>query len=499
MSTDTSRPVRTRIAPSPTGLPHVGNIRNAIYSLLLARRFGGQFVFRLEDTDRERYDPAAEQALYDAFRWLELAYDEGPDVGGPYAPYVQSQRLELYADAARRLVEGGHAYKCFCSRERIQEIREARQKANIHPYGYDRHCRDLSTEEVARLEAEGRSYVIRFAVPLEGETSFEDAVRGRITYQNRELDDHVIIKSDGFPTYQLANVVDDHHMQITHVVRSEEWIPSTPRHVLEYQALGWEMPVFAHPGLILGRDPKTGKSAKLSKRHGATFVGEYREQGYLPHALVNFLALLGWAPGGDLEIMNREEMIAHFSMDGLNASPSVFDTDKLNWMNGVYIRALDEEALVDAALPFLQQAGVLGPQPTAKERAYLLRVLRLDQERIKLLTDAPALAAPFFGELPEYDEPSVEKRLQTPQAVPVLDAVRRGFAALAEWSASALEGVVRAAADELGVKAGEVIHPTRVATTGRMVGPSLFDALEVLGRDRVLARLQYARENLTTR
>ena len=499
MSTDTNRPVRTRIAPSPTGLPHVGNIRNAIYSALLAHRFGGQFVFRLEDTDRERYDPAAEQALYDAFRWLELNYDEGPDLGGPYAPYVQSQRLELYQGAARQLLAGGHAYRCFCSRERIQEIREARQKANIHPYGYDRHCRGLSPDEVARLEAEGRPHVIRFAVPLEGETTFEDAVRGRITYQNRELDDHVIIKSDGFPTYQLANVVDDHHMEITHVIRSEEWIPSTPRHVLEYQALGWEMPVFAHPGLIQGRDPVSGKISKLSKRHGATFVGEYKEQGYLPHALVNFLALLGWSPGGDLEIMSRAEMQNHFSLDGINASPSVFDVDKLNWMNGVYIRALSEEELVAAALPFLQKAGVVNGELSAEDRAYLVRVLRLDQERLKLLADAPALAAPFFRDLPEYDEASVEKRLQTPQAVPVLNAIIPAFTALETWDAASLEAAARAAAEELGVKAGEVFHPIRVAVTGKMVGPSLFDALDVLGRDRVLRRLQHARENLTTR
>lgn len=499
MSNESTRPVRTRIAPSPTGLPHVGNIRNAIYSWLLARRFGGQFVFRLEDTDRERYDPAAEQALYDAFRWLGLSYDEGPDVGGPYAPYVQSQRLEQYQDAARRLIAGGHAYQCFCSRERLQEIREARQRANIHPYGYDRHCRALSPEERVRLVAEGKPYVIRFAIPLEGETTFEDAVRGRITYQNRELDDHVIIKSDGFPTYQLANVVDDHFMEITHVIRSEEWIPSTPRHVLEYQALDWEPPQFAHPGLIQGRDPVSGKISKLSKRHGATYVGEYREQGYLPEVVVNFLALLGWSPGGDLEIMTRDQMVEHFSLEGLNPSPSVFDVEKLNWMNGVYIRALAPEALFAQAVPFLQKAGLVSESPAPAERAYVLQVLKLEQERIKLLSEAPALTDFFFGDLPQYDDAAVEKRLRTPQAVPVLDAVLRGFSALENWDASGVEEAVRAAAEELGVKAGEVIHPTRVAATGRMVGPSLFDALAVLGRDRVLQRIRYAREHLSPR
>lgn len=497
MSSDSKRPVRTRIAPSPTGLPHVGNIRNAVYSWLFARHHGGQFVFRLEDTDRERYDAASEQALYRAFRWLGLDYDEGPDAGGPYGPYVQSQRLEHYRAAAERLIEQGHAYKCYCSRERVAQIREARQKANIHPYGYDRHCRALTAEERQKLDEAGTPYVVRFAIPLEGETSFEDAVRGRITYQNRELDDHVILKSDGFPTYQLANVVDDHLMEITHVIRSEEWIPSTPRHVLEYQALGWEPPVFAHPGLIQGRDPVSGKISKLSKRHGAVYVGEYQDQGYLADALVNFISLLGWAPGGDIEIMSRPDMIRLFSLDGLNGAPSVFDIDKLNWMNGVYIRALSEEALVDACLPFLQKAGLASEAPTAEERDYLRRVLKLEQERLKTLAEAPEATSFFFHDAVEYDEAAVNKRLNSPQAGAILVAVIRHFEGVAEWTAAALEAGVSAVSEELGVKRGEVIHPTRVAATGRMVGPSLFETLEVLGRDRVLQRLREARERFT--
>jgi len=498
MSTDTNRPIRTRIAPSPTGLPHVGNIRNAVYSWLFARHHGGQFVFRLEDTDRERYDAASEQALYRAFRWLGLDYDEGPDVGGPYGPYVQSERLEHYQAAAQQLIEQGNAYKCYCTRERISQIREARQKANIHPYGYDRHCRALTDEERQRLDEAGTPYVVRFAIPQEGATSFDDAVRGTITYQNRELDDHVILKSDGFPTYQLANVVDDHLMEITHVIRSEEWIPSTPRHVLEYQALGWTPPQFAHPGLIQGKDPVSGKISKLSKRHGAVYVGEYEDQGYLADALVNFISLLGWAPGGDIEIMSREEMIRLFSLDGLNGAPSVFDIDKLNWMNGMYIRGLSEEALVDACLPFLQRAGLVAEAPTSDEREYLRRVLKLEQERLKTLAEAPDAMRFFFHEPIEYDEAAVNKRLKSPQAGAALDAVIEKFVAVEDWSAANLDAGVSAAAEELGVKRGEVIHPTRVAATGRMVGPSLFDTLEVLGRERVLNRLRDARTQFTT-
>jgi glutamyl-tRNA synthetase len=489
--TDTAaKPVRTRYAPSPTGLPHIGNIRNALYSWLLARRHGGQFLFRLEDTDRERYVAEAAQAQYDALRWLGLDYDEGPDIGGPHAPYTQSERLALYHKVAERLIATGHAYPCFCTRERLQQIREARQKANIHPYGYDRHCRGLSDAERNALEASGQPHVVRFAVPLEGETPFEDAVRGRIVYQNRELDDHVLLKSDGFPTYHLAAMVDDHAMGITHVIRSEEWLPSSPRHILQYQALGWEPPAFIHPGLIQGRDPQSGKVSKLSKRHGATHVGEYQEQGYLPEAIANYLALLGWSPGGDREIMSLGEMVELFSIEGVNASPSVFDLEKLNWMNGIYIRQLSEEELAERALPFLRAAGVVDD---ATDPAYLREVLKLEQERLKTLAEAPAVTGFFFRSEPEYDEAAVNKWLRKPQAGPALDAVTQRLEAAGAWTLEAVEAAVRGAIEALGVKAGEVIHPTRVAATGRTVGPGLFETLHALGRERVLAALRKAR------
>jgi len=486
--------VRTRIAPSPTGLPHVGNIRNGIYSWLLARRHGGQFVFRLEDTDRERYDPSSEQALYDAFRTLGLQYDEGPGVEGPHAPYVQSQRLPRYREAADRLLESGGAYRCFCTKERVAQVREARQKANIHPHGYDRYCRSLSREESERRAAAGEPHVIRFAIPEEGETTFVDEVRGPINYQNRELDDHVLLKSDGFPTYHLAHVVDDHEMRITHVIRSEEWLPSSPRHALTYQALGWEMPKLIHPGLIMGREPQSGKVSKLSKRHGATSVTEYLDQGYLPEVLLNFLALLGWSPGGDREIMSRDEMAGLFDVSGINASPSVFDPEKLSWMNGLYIRELSDDELLRRALPFLRKAGLVDQNASEEELEYARRVVKLEQERLKTLSETPHVTDFFFREQPEYDEAAVSKRLRAPGAGKVLELVLSRLQPVEPWTVENIEAAVRGATDELGVKAGEVIHPTRVAATGRTVGPGLFETLWALGKERVLRRIRQARE-----
>ncbi len=493
MTAPATATVRTRWAPSPTGLPHVGNIRNALYSWLLARRFGGQFILRLEDTDRERYDAASEHAIVHSLRELGLDYDEGPRVGGPVGPYIQSERLDHYRTVADALIASGSAYPCFCSRERVQGVREARQKANIHPFGYDRQCRGLSAAEVSRLLAEGASHVVRFAVPLDGETRFHDEVRGTIVYPNRELDDHVLLKSDGFPTYHLAHMVDDRLMGITHVIRSEEWLPSSPRHVLQHEALGWELPKYVHPGLIQGRDPQSGKVAKLSKRHGAVFVGEYLDQGYLPEALLNFLALLGWSPGGDRELMTRDELVELFALEGINSSPSVFDLEKLNWMNGVYIRGLDRPELVERCLKHLIDAGLTGCDPDADERAFLGEVLSLEQERMKTLAEAPALASFFFGDLPEYDEASVKKRLKTASAGPALDAAAERLSAAPTWDVAGVELAVRESAGALGVKPGEVIHPVRVATTGKMVGPGLFETLAVLGRDRVLRRIRHAR------
>ena len=481
--------VRVRYAPSPTGKPHVGNIRTALYNWLFARHHGGQFIFRLEDTDQERYDPEAEGALYEALRWLGLDWNEGPDCGGPHSPYQQSQRLDIYRGIADELIASGAAYPCFCSRERVSQVRQARREANLHPYGYDRHCRALCREDADRRVAAGEPHVVRFAIPLEGATTFEDEVRGRITHQNRELDDHVLLKSDGFPTYQMANVVDDHLMGITHVIRAEEWIPSTPRHVLLYQALGWTPPRFAHLSLIVNSQRK-----KLSKRDGEVDVGEYARRGYLPEAMANFLALLGWAPGEDREIMSLEEMVELFTLDRVNVSPSVFDLDKLEWMNGLYIRQLSPDDLVARTLPLLQDAGLVSSDLDNGERAYVSQVLLLEQERIKRLDEAPELTEFFFQDTLEYDPKGVRKWLSPPVAKPILERLLQRLEELPEWTGESLEAAIRGCAEDLDVKAAEVIHRARVSTTGRTRGPGLFETLTVLGRERVIQRIKTAME-----
>jgi glutamyl-tRNA synthetase len=332
--------VRVRYAPSPTGSPHVGNIRVAIYDWLFARRHGGKFILRIEDTDRKRTIPGAAEEQMEVLRWLGLPWDEGPDVGGPYGPYVQSECRPRYQEAARRLLESGAAYRCFCTPERLQQMREA-QQARKEPTRYDRRCRSLPEAEVEAALAAGTPYTVRIAVPLEGETSFIDEVRGEITYQNAVVDDYVLLKTDGWPTYHLASVVDDHAMRISHVLRGDDWIATTPVHILLYRALGYPLPKFAHFPQIHGPD-----RARFGKRHGAQGALEYREQGYLPEAMINFLALLGWAPGEDREIMSREEMVQAFDLAQVSRNPAIFDVQKLDWMNGVYIRQLPVEELV---------------------------------------------------------------------------------------------------------------------------------------------------------
>ena len=341
--------VRVRYAPSPTGEPHLGNIRTAMFNWLFARRHGGDFIVRIEDTDRERYVERAVPAILEALEWLELDWDEGP-VGngdgsrGPFAPYVQSQRLQHYREMADALLAKGAAYHCYCSPERLDQVRREKQRQKLPP-GYDGRCRDLPAEERRRLDGLGTRRVVRFRVPHEGTTQVDDLVRGVVTWENRLLDDFVILKSDGFPTYHLGVVTDDHLMEITHVLRAEEWLPSTPKHLMLYKALGWAPPLFGHLPMILGPD-----RAKLSKRHGADSALAYRDQGFLAEAAVNFLALLGWSLDGQREVATREEIVSHFSIERVNRAPAVFNVEKLTWMNGVYIRSMAPEELAERLL-----------------------------------------------------------------------------------------------------------------------------------------------------
>ena len=493
--------VRVRFAPSPTGKLHVGSVRTVIFNWLFARKMGGQLILRIEDTDRRRYQPETIETIMEGLRWLGLDWDEGPGleelqraglknaedyaVGGPVGPYTQSERLDLYRPIADELIARGWAYRCNCTPERLDEMR-ARQRANKRMPMYDRHCRDLVPGAIAPDEP----HVIRLKVPLAGQTVVHDVIRGEVIFDNASIDDQVLLKSDGFPTYHLAVVVDDHLMGVTHIARADEWFPSTPKHVLLYQALEWEIPIYSHVPLVLGGDGK-----KLSKRHGATSVTEFRKQGYLPEAVFNFLALLGWAPGeGDeQEIFSREELIERFDLFRVNKAPAVFSYDKLDWMNGIYMRSLPEETLLERLLPFWQQAGLVPDPCPEQERKRLRRIVPLVQERLKRLDEIVEWTKFLFREIePVPVEKLVDKKM-TPQAS--LAALRRARDLLAQvepFEAEGMEPPMRALAEELGLKAGQLFGLVRWATTGQQVAPPLFGTLAVLGRERTLARLDAA-------
>ncbi|MBI4303077.1 MAG: glutamate--tRNA ligase [Chloroflexi bacterium] len=477
--------VRVRYAPSPTGLPHVGNIRTALFNWLFARHHGGTFIVRIEDTDVARRVEGAVEAILDSLRWLGLDWDEGPEAGGNCGPYFQSQRLDLYRQAAERLVIEGNAYRCYCSPQRLEEMR-AEQVHRKQPPGYDRRCRNLSGEERHGLEKQGIVPVIRFKVPTEGETRFNDLIRGEVVFANTTLDDFVLIKSDGYPTYHMANIVDDHEMRISHVLRADEWLASTPRHMLLYAAVGYQPPLFAHLPMILGPD-----RSKLSKRHGATALTEYRDAGYLPQAMMNFLALLGWSLDDHTELFSREELIKHFSLERIGKTGAIFNIDKLKWINGVYIRTLNKKQLVDQVIPFLERD--LPPaikRPLDKE--HLAAIMPLIQERLATLEDAAALCDFFFLEMPDYDPRLLPgKKLDEETAGKALSAALEHLEDL-PFDHDSLEKDFRALAETLGLKTGDFFGLIRVATTGRTAAPPLFQTMVVLGKEKCLKRIEGA-------
>jgi glutamyl-tRNA synthetase len=484
------------MAPSPTGDLHVGGARTALFTWLFARHHGGEFILRIEDTDRKRFVDESMQGIFEALRWLGLDWDEGPQVGGPYGPYIQSERLDLYQERAAWLVEHGHAYPCFCSPERLNAVRAA-QRERGEPPGYDRHCRNLTPEQIAEYRAQGIEPVIRLKMPLEGTTSLTDLLRGEITWENRLLEDAVILKSDGYPTYHLAVVIDDHLMKISHVTRGEEWLPSSPLHVQLYEAFGWEPPIFAHPSVILKPDGK----GKLSKRDGAVGVLEYKRNGYLPEALDNYLALLGWS-SGDQEIFTREELIEKFDLADVNPSPSRFSFEKLLWMNQHYINhILTLEDLTQRCIPYLQQAGLVSDaagDPSSAEYAYAQSVIALLKDRMKLLTEVVELTSFFFTEETEPYEPSllVPKKTEPSAVGPALEQVEAVLANADFEDEEATQARLRELATELGLKAGQLFMAIRVAVTGRTVSPGLFETMRVLGKERTLARIAGARAKL---
>ena len=489
--TESSKPVRVRYAPSPTGDFHVGGARTALFNYLFAHHHSGKFILRIEDTDQKRYKPEALTWLLDGLRYLELDWDEGPEVGGDYGPYIQTERLDIYQKYCQRLLDNGHAYRCFCTPERLEAVRQERQKNNDPATGYDRFCRNIDPNEAAERAIRGESYVVRAKLPLDGEITVHDVIRGDITVQNAQLQDTVLMKSDGIPTYHRANVIDDHLMEISHILRGDEWVNSLPLHIHLYNAFGWEPPVMAHLPLILNPSGK----GKMSKREGRApdgqvlpvFVRTFEELGYLSEAMVNYLALLGWSYDDKTEFMTRAELIERFSLNRVNASPAAWNYDKLDHFNGHYIRQLSVEDLTDRLLPYLSAAGLQADRQT------MLKVTPLIQERLTKLSEAPDKVDFFFvDELPDYSSAElIPKKGDATLALTVLQRANQTLQAV-DFTHDALDAALRADAEELGVKAGKMFQPIRVAVCGRMVAPPLFETLEVLGRETSLKRVKQA-------
>jgi glutamyl-tRNA synthetase len=477
--------IRVRFAPSPTGYLHIGGARTALFNWLYARRHGGVFVLRIEDTDTERSSWEMVSGIVDGLRWLGLDWDEGPDIGGPYAPYFQSQRIETYRAMAERLVAGGQAYYCYCTTATLQRKREAAEAAG-GGWIYDRTCCALAADKVAAREAAGSPRAIRFKVPA-GQTSFADLVHGPIAFDNANIEDFVVLRSDRQPTYHLSVVVDDMEMAITHVVRGDDHISNTPKQVLLYQAFSATPPRFAHVPLILGPDRK-----RLSKRHGATSVMEYHRLGYLPEAMVNFLALLGWSPGDDRELFTREELVEAFTLEGISGGNAIFNPDKLDWFNQQHIMRLPKDELARRVEPLLREAGMWSDDLSGPRRDWLYRLLELVRPRVKKLPQFVEEMRPFLQQTVDYDQVAVSKHLATTEVRDALLALPATLAALHPYSAATLEPAVRALAESRGIKAAALIHATRVAVTGRAVSPGLFEVLELLGPDTASARLYRA-------
>ena len=480
---------RLRFAPSPTGSPHIGNIRTAVFDYLYARHTGGTFILRVEDTDRTRFVEGSMEEMMEGLRWIGLQWDEGPDLDGGHGPYFQSERLDLYHKYAQQLLDEGKAYYCYCTKERLEAMRKEKEAAKLPP-GYDRKCRDLSDKEREELAKENPHPVIRFKMKREGYTEFDDMVRGRVSFENKLQDDFVMIKADGFPTYHFASIVDDHLMEITHVVRGEEWLSSAPKHIQLYEAFGWQPPVWVHPPLILDVRGK-----KLSKRSETqTTFAYYRQEGYLPDAMLNFLATMGWSSGEDKKLFSRQELIEKFSFEGITNHPAIFDLAKLNDLNGEYIRMMSVEELADTIMPWLKSAGYIGDILSESERKYLLEVTALIQDRIVLLKEAPDVMSYFYTDDFEYEEKGIRKHLAKETSPALLKLAAEKLSALSEWNHDAIESAIREAGEAVELQGGKVIHPVRMAVTGRTWGPGLFELMKVIGKERCIARLKKAAE-----
>ena len=478
--------IRVRFAPSPTGYLHIGGARTALFNYFFAKKNNGKFILRIEDTDRERLKEDSVSKIISSMKWLGMNWDEGPEKEGEYGPYYQSERTELYRKEAYRLVEEGKAYYCFCTEEDIEREREEQKEKRL-PFRYSGKCSTLTKEEIEKNLQEGKSYVIRIKIPREGATEVEDLIRGKVVFQNDQLDDYIIMKSNGMPTYNFACVIDDYSMKISHVIRAEEHLSNTPKQVLIYEALGYKVPQFAHLSMILAPD-----RSKLSKRHGATSVEEFRDKGYLKEAIVNYLTLLGWTPGENKEIFTMEDTTQKFSLDKVSKTAAIYDIDKLTWMNGYYLRELDLDYITRESIPYFIQRGLVDENRAKEKYEYIKKVVGAVREKVKLLPEIAEASEYFFKDVEEYDTKGVEKRFKKDGVVELLEKGKIALANCTSFDIETVEKSYRDLIDELGIKGGDIIHPTRLALSGKTVGPGLFDIISILGKEKCIERINKA-------
>ena len=488
--------IRLRFAPSPTGYLHIGSLRTALYNYLFARHNNGKFILRIEDTDRTRYVEGAIENLANSLRWAGIEYDEGVFVEdgkivqkGEYGPYIQSERLEIYKKYVDELIEKGYAYYCFCTKERLDKVREE-QKINGLVPKYDGFCRNITIEEAKERIAKGEKYVVRLKLPINKDIKFHDLVRGDIVINTNDLDDQVLLKSDGFPTYHLAVVVDDHLMKITHIVRGEEWLPSAPKHIFLYEAFGWEKPEYVHLPTVLNKDRK-----KLSKRQGDVSVEDFRDKGYLPEAMVNYLALVGWSPEDNKEILSMEELIEEFSFDRVSKTGGIFDQDKLDWVNGHYIRSYSPEKITDLAIPYLIQAGYINEKDAQNRYSWIKAMVSTVQESLSTIAEVPEKVKVFFEDEVEFESDEVLEVLKAEQVPTLFQALEEELNNVEEIDEEFAKGLMKKIQKKTGIKGKNLYMPVRVALTGNLHGPELVNIIYVLGKQNVLKRIQYVKDN----
>lgn len=491
--------IRVRFAPSPTGYLHVGGLRTALYNFLFARKNNGKFILRIEDTDRNRFVEGAVDNLIAALRWAGLDYDEGPDVGGNFGPYLQSQRLDMYKKYSLELIEHGHAYYCFCTTERLQSLREEQEKQKLPQAKYDKHCLNLSRDEISEKLNSGLPYVIRLNVIQNQKIAFDDIIREHVEFDSNNVDDQILIKGDGYPTYHMANVVDDHLMEISHVIRGEEWLSSTPKHVLLYDNFRWKRPTFAHLPLLLNPD-----RSKLSKRQGDVAVEDYRDKGYLKEALINFVALLGWNAGDDQEFYYMDELIEKFSLERVNKAGAVFDLVKLNSLNADHLRRKTNEELLAQLKKEILNSQFLASLHASRSGSilnlpdsHLLKIIEAMKERVSFVKEFITNCLYFYTPPKEYEQKSVEKNWK-PETPEQMKKLADAFSALLNPTKEDFELTLTKVAEELNIGKGKLIHPLRLAVSGQSTGPGMFDLLIILGKDEVVKRIETAISQLST-